>query len=176
MKKLDEEQLEAVRGLNDRIFFEDGFEIYLKEKGLIKEEFEVGKWYKIKNNPNNIFVYGEGYGIWNGEWRDDLLTGFRTNYCVKLTQKEVEDALRKEGDKYIGKTVRCLCDGMEFIVDSFQHYDKDGIWYKTKNFFNGNILLMKDGKWATIIEDNPIEDMTKILNDAIDKLNKLKTK
>ncbi len=65
-----------------------------------------------------------------------------------MTPSEVEEALREEGDKYIGKTVKCLGDGQRVVVGEFVFYKNGELWYRGD--IDG-VLLMKDGVWAEIV-------------------------
>jgi len=168
MKVLTSEQLEAVLNEWDINHSYNSFRDGLKEKGLIKEEFEAGKWYKADYDDNIIINFqGKGehsYGInTEGEWTN-FFWGCQLWSEIPLlaTDKEVETALIKEGDKYIGKTLTSLyCSNKDkVVVGKFHSYDSEGLWYSSKDVDWGNILLMQNGKWATIIEEPKVKEMT----------------
>ena len=127
-----------------------------------RDALEVGKWYK-RNNDNKIWFLTEikegcsfGYGFnYSGYWAD-LSKGY--NYSLDLmpaTDKEVDQALIKEAKKKgfkEGDHVRCLNDGRIRVVTEYHMSTPD--WeIDVKGGFNlGDITVMLDGVWATIIE------------------------
>tara|TARA_R110001632_G_scaffold34101_1_gene87145 strand:+ start:2091 stop:2633 length:543 start_codon:yes stop_codon:yes gene_type:complete len=128
---------------------------FLKEKGLIKEEFEVGKWYKSKNHNITACYVDEhnNYGVSFGVWKDAMILNYFEAWTL-ATDKEVETALIKEakkrgfkeGVKYncnnvMGRKDEVLCGKVIF------DYDYNGL------FCSSNGWIFEDGKWATIIEE-----------------------
>ena len=119
MKKLNEEQKEYVRLLTDE-GIQLGFRLGNKtlaydiegtikefhiEKGLLKEEFEVGKWYKQKNGECvwfserienafwGTFLFGYGFHTNDGVWcNNDVSNVTATDFRI-ATNKEVSEAL-----------------------------------------------------------------------------------
>jgi hypothetical protein len=136
---------------------------FKREKGLLEEEFKVGDWISdekevlIKITEVNEISYF-GYGFVDGAWHSFVEIRIDYSHLYKpANPKEVSEALKREGDKYIGKKVKCLLEGTNFIVGKYHDY------YQSPNemfYSNGNgdyILLMKDGKWADVIEEEPKE-------------------
>jgi hypothetical protein len=133
------------------------FEAFKKE--VLKEfseenEFEVGKWYKYKYNDDNIVFKKDesrGYGVWNNIWDDNLSISSHAIW-TPATDKEVEEALEKEsikkGYNNPGVQINSLKHPGQpwFVKGGKQGLYNDGYW------FMGNIV-MKDGKWAEIVED-----------------------
>jgi hypothetical protein len=138
---------------------------FLKEKGLIEEEFKVGKWYKGSRNYGWLVYFEEitkgqqviGYGIctddgiYEGRFEGDV----NSYGWVKATDKEVEEALIKEakkrgfkeGVKFISvmSGFKCLCEGV-------LNYHSDYLGEKDVLFYDHNIIFHK-GKWAEIVEE-----------------------
>ena len=98
------------------------------------------------------------------------------SYWTLATPKEVEEALIKEGLKKYNKGDKFKQDDLGtigiFEEDSFSYSELDNSLY-----CNGTTLFYK-GVWATKIveekKEDKIDNLTDILNDAIDKLNKLR--
>lgn len=148
------------------------YDEFLKEKGLV-EQFEVDKWYKyigeltgeIQNSPivnyqGECNGYGlAAYGNWCDTKNDDPDWTFSTpNDWIKATDKEVDEVIIKEGEKYIGKTVKCIDDGLNYIVGEFDSYtNKVGdLWFKVADELSDvNVVCLfdKNGKWAEIVEE-----------------------
>ena len=152
---------------------------FLKEKGLIKEEFEVGKWYKSNTNCLLNYVSNERcYGFnYLGNWVNNN-EGWNDCYDWELaTDKEVEDALIKEAKKLIGKgVVKCLheCDDI-YSMEDVNYFDWDGKCLRV--YLKGSLCCVFDeGKWATIIEEPKVDKMNEVLNKAIKELRALKNK
>ena len=164
MKKLDKEQLEAVKS-----FFgisSDMMVTHLKEKGLIKEEFEIDKWYRRGDD----FIYYTcefmNYGIIDGQWRNDLyFSTAQEQLYIPATDKEVEEALIKEAKK------RGFKEGVKFngvdrvgINGVFKGSDcVTGSYFRHNTYPKENVLLtngiaiFSNGKWAEIVEQTPLE-------------------
>jgi len=129
---------------------------FLEEFELIKEEFEVGKWYKAEYD-NNILINFQGkdsdsYGInCESEWTTYFGGGQLWYEDPKpATDKEVKEALIKE-------------------------WEKENVKFNTYRFVNGllqgsqNVIqprssltdwktLFCNGKWAEILEEKKEED------------------
>ena len=171
MKKLDEEQLESVMDYFTHPYGKKGMTEHLKEKGLIKEEFEVGKWYKAINSQALCFIVSfpnrgikdecEVYGFdISGDWiGGENCYGSITNEFRKATDKEVEDALIKEakkrefkeGVKYISLTT-----GDNVLINFKEHDDFAKDFYGS--IYNNQLCachgtIFMGGKWAEIIEE-----------------------
>jgi len=131
MKKLDEEQIEAILDL-----FPHGSVIHqLTEIGLIEPKLELNKWYQFKDCNFIIFAEGVnsfnevlGYGFNEGDF-EDLTAGpwCDASECEPVTQSEVFKAFRKvaEDEKY--------------------HYTE--IWMNENVLYTNNGIIFKDGKW-----------------------------
>lgn len=177
MKELDKEQLDVVHSLVDAVtgnlrdYHHNNnkyINTFLKQKGLIKKEFEVGKWYKDTYYGNVYFVTEtriDGgvrfYGLnGNNDWVEcDSYSRSAIKNDRKATNKEVETALIKVARKRGFK---------EGVVVVNEKGNKDNIeeyfWYGNgilKNCgFTDNIILFDNGKWATIIEEPKVKEMT----------------
>lgn len=170
MKKLDEEQLEAVKDafMNTR-YGSYTFDMNLKQKGLIKKEFEVGKWYKYSNG---LFCISEikrvglrGYGFYAEDWRKYDYMQKNSIYGMQLTEathQEVETALIKEAKKRgfkEGVEHSCCNEGSKYICKGVLMIgwgSREGAIYFNKS----DGLIFADGKWATIIEEPKVKEMT----------------
>ena len=149
---------------------------FLKEKGLIKEEFEVGKWYKSKNHNITACYVDEhnNYGVSFGVWKDAMILNYFEAWTL-ATDKEVEAALIKEAKK------RGFKKGVNYISCTLGDFKtnieggKEGVKYNCNNvmgrkdevlcgkvifdydynglFCSSNGWIFEDGKWATIIEE-----------------------
>ena len=131
----------------------------------LKQKLEVGKWYKseyyeyiifnLKEINNNICF---GYGANGSKWYDD--TSFMpVKSAILATTKEVESMLIKEAEK------RGLIEGVKINkLDNYYYgvlntmiigkpkLELDGDILVTQSTNGYNTALMKDGKWATIVE------------------------
>ena len=138
---------------------------FLKEKGLIEPELEVGWLARDWNNGDvDVFLCTENTGdrytyhpecyFRNGNNIPSINSNvgkFDPRYTTrKATDEEVSDALTKEGQKYIGKTILTKGGVKKFIKGRVTY--SDGIVYGVcdNNFYRE---LFRDGKWAEIIED-----------------------
>lgn len=141
------------------------FNPFLKEKGLIEEQFEDG-WYRFTgmNTGKHSFYYinedKTNYGISciNG-WVENLNLSIDHKNMSKATPKEVEEALIKEakkrgfkkGAKFIGLrgAVEIICSyNPKLLVDT-----KDCLVCGEDYIFN----YRNDGKWAEIVEEKKEE-------------------
>ena len=164
MKKLDKEQLEAVKS-----FFgisSDMMVTHLKEKGLLREEFEIGKWYKITEGASDIdwLLFYDGntnYGFnsnrdWNSRFHTDII---KDNYVKKLaTDKEVEEALIKEAKK------RGFKDGDWTVKDiDYEYYNSEDSYYPN-SLQLGVVVLFQEGEWLEIIKEKIETPLEVIIN------------
>lgn len=131
---------------------------FLKENGLIKEEFEVGKWYLFSGEKRFLICIIENgrYGFdTNGIWfyNSNLHNTNRDEY-KEATHEEVEEALIKEARK------RGFKAGVNINQDVFNHdliYGKNRLkegcmnWTSKRLNFAG-LWIFFNGKWAEIIE------------------------
>ena len=180
MKTLDKEQLEAIKsffGISSDLMVE-----HLKQKGLIKEDFELGKWYKHSSGgywflkeitDEDLIIYGFTCMM---KWiNESLRDKSALRHLAPATDKEVETALIKEAKKRGFKegmvNINCLLGGREWDDDCGYGFDFNGDYLEL-----GAATIFKDGKWATIIEKEPLNEMNNVLDEAIEKLTKLKTK
>ena len=128
---------------------------FLKEKGLIKEEFEVGKWYKSKKHPIIACYVDEhnNYGVSFDVWKDAMTLKHFEAWTL-ATDKVVETALIKEAKK------RGFKEGVKFfsamdgdintVTNEFYSFD---VWVKYTTLQLDTGWIFKGGKWATIIEE-----------------------
>lgn len=170
MKELTEEQLEAVKECFKSQWNIQGFESKLKEKGLIKEELEVGKWYKYSDSEGHLFCITKvetdgvevyGFNSW-GNWIDEGM--YSSKNLIPATDQEVNDALIKEA-KNRGFKEGVIVDksNLNHFVNNNPHvlhreysdlfeYRAAGKNYRDVLFCCGTCIF-EDGKWAEIIEE-----------------------
>ena len=126
---------------------------FLKKKGLIKEEFEVGKWYKSKNHNITACYVDEhnNYGVSFGVWKDAMILNHFEAWTL-ATDKEVETALIKGAKKLIKKgVVKCVWEDEGIYhrnMNGDLEYSIEGGYLKF-----GSYIIFDGGKWATIIEE-----------------------
>ena len=133
MKKLNKEQLEAVID-SFREYLNNGDVIFrdaLKEKGLIEEEFEAGKWYKhcsggfwfiqksIENGQH--IVYGFDADM---EWIEEWEVFLNSSVLTKATDSEVSTALITEAKKR-GFKEGVRVEGYNYVVSGDFFYQKN---------------------------------------------------
>lgn len=163
--RTDKEVVELIKEFNKGYFAQYQINNFLKEKGLI-EEFEVGKYYVHYSKKTIITMYnGDAHGL--------LISGCgvfpmsNINCWIKLSDKEVEDALKREGLKKYkkGNKVKCLVhldaciDEYDLNTIEFEHYSEGvQMWF-------GHICIFNKGKWAEIIEEEK-DSLDKIAEDA----------
>ena len=163
MKELTEEQLEAIyTAWNNDGGSESVFTEHLKEQGLVKEELEVGKWYKYSDSEGFLFCLTnvettgvEVYGFVS--WRYWIDEGkYISEYLIPATDKEVKEALIKEAKK------RGFKEGVKANLKKCDNSFSNNVKIKNNNFrhsINQNwlaidgFIIFKDGKWAEIIEE-----------------------
>jgi len=163
MKKLDKKQLAAIKFAFRDTGHIERFEYILKEKGLLKEEFEVGKLYKHSGGPIINYQGGElGYGLdHNGEWCDVgnndwsfECDPFEWKLANELETDIFKEALIKEAKK------RGFRDGVKAIFckgtknEQLRDLTGDVISYNSSGqlCLGGNAIFY-DGKWAEIVEE-----------------------
>jgi len=161
MKKLDKEQLEAVKS-----FFNISSDLmveHLKEKGLI-EEFEVGKLYRSESGSIAIYqTEDSGYGF-NSRDKYESCFHFNVNHLWVLANEEdkkrFETALiteaKKIGFKEGVKITNVINNNTALVLeDGLSYYLSDNrLIIKWDN--NGGLstwTIFNNGKWATIIEE-----------------------
>lgn len=164
------------------------------------KELTKGKWYK--NALDGIFLFDgtfsissgdkrpNGYGTNCNEWFDgDDGIGWSIIGIKEATKQQVFDALKKEAERRGFKEgEKCLSlagrlDGTTLSVggNTCLHGDicgghfflEDGMFWVRCNDYNA--LIFQDGKWAEVIKEEPIKEVTleevaKMLGVAIDKL------
>lgn len=159
MKELTEKQLEQIIDAFQSTTNTTEFKAVLKIKGLIKEELEVGKWYKYSDSEGFLFcitnvqndgVEVYGFNSW-GNWIDE--GSYYSEYLIPATDKEVKDALIKEAKK------RGFKEGVKFKsivsgnIRKFTGFyfgsDEDECWLSNDTVG----CIFKKGKWAEIIEE-----------------------
>ena len=163
MKELNDKQLDAVTFAYKNSIHDMGFYKSMKSLGLIKEEFEVGKWYKGSSDIIGFYEsrYGN-YGIgYKGEWSNDV-TIDDFIFWTPATDKEVETALIKEAKKRgfkEGVKFEVTRDGRINTLDSnnfvYENVIGVGMCLATSNYW-----FFNKGKWATIIEEPKVKEMT----------------
>lgn len=161
--KLNEEQkqtaikvLEAFKEYSPTIDNKSDIESFRKLHNLNKT-IEVGEYW-LKTTGDIVLVL-ERFDCHGGTIRYKTIyespsDGFSCISCFdrKATQEEIIEVLKKEGDKYIGKMVKCLDDSKDYIIERFDDLCKDNsLWYHT--VCGTTLMLMKDGIWATVVED-----------------------
>ena len=182
---LTEEQKALICEWLDKFDNEIGFDMteFIEHYNLLPTpKIEVGKYYKDKFD-RIIYVTKvhldsfDGYGIDAlGNWNTTPAWNFKLDW-QPITQEEWIEVLKKEGDKYIGKTVKCLYDDRNYVVRKFSSFTKTGnLYYCTEE--NTNVCLMKDGVWATVVSDENLDKISELqmkldkLQDAINELSK----
>lgn len=137
---------------------------------LSEPVFEVGKWYKNKFGELGFNIDGNnGYGFEKcGTWRSDAKFGFYNSYYnwLPATESEVFEALKKEAIKRgfkEGVTLNIDCGGyiggkLERTANGrlFWNSFTNELYLDSPNKYNG-CVIMRDGKWAEIIKDEPFK-------------------
>jgi hypothetical protein len=135
---------------------------YLKKQLAELPEFEVKNWYKSAsgvvaffNNEKESMFYGYGISR-SGNWFNEDNFEFNMNAkWVLMTETEVFEALKNEAIKrefkeYMTENFLCLDDGAYWS-------DRDEFSFENNKFGLGANIIMKNGKWATIIKEPTIE-------------------
>lgn len=144
---------------------------------LFKTKFNINSWYKTNSGAMVCYQGGENsYGFTTfGEWKD---IGYHwtlpSNEWTPATDEEVFSMLKKEAEK------RVLVDGVTLAKEGINnglHLDlrpiKGYYFDSIENILdsaNGEGWLMKDGKWATIVEqpkEMTLEEIEKQLGHKI---------
>lgn len=146
------------------------FERLVLKKEEFLEEFETGKWYKLKNNTQGLVYYKGTYGNYgfhtNGEYTDNLVVKNTEKWRI-ATNKEVEEALKNEAKKRGFKkgvvinaanndnnprALNCKLDSDNFtyMIDSLHGYTNEKDWCNS----NSNPVIFSNGKWAEISQGN----------------------
>lgn len=189
MRELNEEQKEYVKELfkehyNDMDYCHHNLKPFLKEKGLIKEEFEVKRWVKYSDVDNwMVFInikeddgMYSGYGFcMGGEWIEDewSLEELEDDKIVDVSPEEVKEALTKEAKKRGFKEgVECTSikyGGSAEMSGNTVKFDDEG------NFmFLGQYILSNTGKWSTIIEKEKTSE--EIIKELLERVKALEDK
>lgn len=137
-----------------------------------KPTLEVGKWYKVDEEPNTLWFiesirndFGVGYGICFGDWRDycDSIQINKPSYYTfaPATDKEVEEALIKEAKKRykIGDKIKIFNqenNDNELRGFSLDFINDENVLSATNGGYD---CLFDKGKWAEIISE-PVKKMT----------------
>ncbi|NQY41967.1 MAG: hypothetical protein HRT87_01270 [Legionellales bacterium] len=154
---------------------------FLKEKGLLKESFEVRELYAHRVHSGLVLctendVYINGYGVnSNGRWSDYV--SFSKEWLVKANEEDkarFQEALIKEAKKRGFKEGVRVDDSLLEESDGEISYDGSicGEFQYIESMdvlecSEGNGHIFQKGIWATIIEENPTKEETKaILNIA----------
>ena len=150
-------------------------ELDAKIDKLIKPEFEVGKWYKIKYESGtaiiNYIEKHKSYGFsYNSNWSNDFdVYGYENPITyTEATPTEVQEALEKEAVKRYkdNNKVKCL------LINSVVLFDREcEIYYdsNTNSLFCGRIKLFENGIWATPIKTMTIDELACKFSDKYGK-------
>lgn len=148
----------------------------LKYENSVKQEFEVGKWYKYTNSSRHLvcfttnkgLAYGFDLGGYNGK-----IQKWDTTDLTPATPKEVEEALTKEAvKKYDDKTVLNLITDKDVNPHKQSKLSLDRFYYQPKAnklyhsvTSNWSILIFDNGTWAQIIkEPKTIDEIASEIN------------
>jgi len=166
MKKYTKEEVvELLKEYQEYPYLVDRF---LKEKGLIKEELEVGVWYVPVDYGVKAFNYqgGSSYGFdVRGFWQSELDADNLLNEYTKATDEEIESLLIEEAKK------RGLVEGFEYMSMIFnrlhqvESYDIYNYNITRDTLYAGDNSIYNSGKWATPItsEEMTLKDVCKEL-------------
>jgi len=139
---------------------------FLEEKGLIGEQFEVGKWYMGDDglifHITNITQFRNSFGGYgfgdNGNWFNDKSDTIGVDDEREATPQEVESALIKEAKK------RGFKEGCVYDATKLGHIEQTNCSIQGNNFeWDENTLMIdrweifRDGKWAEIVEEKKEE-------------------
>jgi len=160
-----------------------------KYEDSIKPKFEIGKWYKVKNNndfllcPTNIKntmddVTGYGFntdGYWSNESDYWGLDG-----CYEATPQEVQEALEKEavkrgfkeGVKFKPVSPNCYNDAVGVCGKDF-HYYETAMYGHEPGLCSGKNWIFQNGTWAEIISEPKTIDELAIEFDEVFSKNQL---
>ena len=153
-----------------------------------KTELEVGRWYRLKGNPEILALYDcfkhhRPYAYifnenGNYEYRVEFSLFELPTYWELATEEEVREALINEAKKrYTNKKARCL-DTNDIIKINFNeltYYEDINGLYAFDDDLDTEIEIFKDGIWTEIIEekntfdkdylDNKITEIYSLLGD-----------
>ena len=177
--KITKEQQEFIKHIHSSSGVWDK-DIETKFPKLFKKEDKLTGWYKDKEEKewcvfleNGIMKHG--FNI-DGKWFEGLNKTYKLlTYDYKATDKEVKEALTKEAKRLgfkKGVTVISAHSGQKFVIDSKCYFEFN------KNYFDNELyvtcdnetyaVLMKEGKWATIVETITKEEAEKQLGKIIE--------
>jgi len=151
-----------------------GYQKWLKEKGIIEPELEVGKWYKSEGTKL-LFNYQEGdyiYGFFDYKWIEA---------AWEWDDTEVEEALIaeakrrgfKKGCSFVPLNNDLLIREYESPTsNSFVYFDCSiGL---TMSDDYSNVSIFNNGKWAEIIENPELEALEKKYKELGEEIDKMK--
>ena len=163
VNELLDEYYQYLRTITWGEFTESTIEQFKKDKGLLPT-LEVGKWYKSEMgslfSPYDNLKSGYGFSWIDNSWQSNI---YINEGWTEATHEEVEQALTaetiKKGFKE-GVRVKYFFNGSGLNktanLDSYDmrkithHIDPNTGLY---SLWLGDKCVMRDGKWATIIED-----------------------
>tara|TARA_R110002096_G_scaffold382312_1_gene576203 strand:+ start:5050 stop:5589 length:540 start_codon:yes stop_codon:yes gene_type:complete len=169
MKKIDKEQLEVIKEGWGGETTEADFLAFLKEKGLLEEEFEIG-WYDVSDDKVQCLVYYDGQdkgmtrcGILNNVWNDGVWSyskkALERDGARKATDKEVEGALIEEAKRRGFNGVCKIVDYSYTTPNCFYYKSEFNSLFMGERDKSPNIAVFSDGKWAEIIEGQPKKEI-----------------
>jgi hypothetical protein len=134
---------------------------FMINNGVLKNELEVGKWYKIKNK-NILFIKLESgfYGFLNGVEKKLNWEWVYNSYYELATPQEVETALKNEavknykmGDK-IEPIENLYYGGSKMIIDNlnFKYNFEDNLLF-VEDEKGYAVFVFNKGVWAEIIKE-----------------------
>jgi len=166
-----------------------GYQKWLKEKGIIEPELEVGKWYKSGKRlvcysgtyEKKDMMCGYGFGI-GGRWRSGKTTTYGHSSAFReATHEEVEEALIaeakrrgfKKGCSFVPLNNDLLIREYESPTsNSFVYFDCSiGL---TMSDDYSNVSIFNNGKWAEIIENPELEALEKKYKELGEEIDKMK--
>ena len=130
---------------------------FLKEKGLIESELEIGEWYHY---GADLLVWNGGLSTYGFSLGVDYLNNayFSVDEAIPATDKEVEEALIKEAKKRgfkEGVKIKgfvCSDEEVSTITEGFV-YSNGELRVNCSGDYYTMRLIFEDGKWADIIEE-----------------------
>jgi hypothetical protein len=147
--------MEKIERISDTEIFVDGMKYIRDVFKSPRPEFKAGDWVK-KFSDGGISRIKEIEGIEgnNLRYNDGCYHQEFKGYIRHAASEEVAQHLKKICDeKYIGKKVKCLSDGCDYIPHVFDYYDyhTDSLWYDDSHRYA--IKIYESGKFAEIIPD-----------------------
>ena len=151
-----------------------GIEALQKQLNELKEpKFEVGKWYKFKDNSNWLIFASKlkdgNYGFnRNGDWSTTLGHLYKDQY-IRATDQEVETALVAEakrrgfkGGCNINNSMLDMCSNESCYPDDCKFEYQTEMY---KGFLSlGGMMIFGNGQWAEIIESTDSLHSTVTIN------------